>query len=173
MKKVVIPVAVVLGLLLLGSTSLAVSPGKLWWTEYTSDVFTWSAEGTYTYMFEGSDGSAVWYTVEVAADAPLYRGTVLLRYESIRARTDEPGLNCKAIDQPRVHPDQPVRFHIGWRTDETMSHHDAEELFDGLSYTVLTDGGPQYSWELEQQAIHPYFEETDWDKAFCPWTVRP
>ena len=76
MKKVVIPVAVVLGLLLLGSTSLAVSPGKLWWTEYTSDVFTWSAEGTYTWIGQQrrvvhSGGSCICSTVPGNRSTPV------------------------------------------------------------------------------------------------------
>jgi hypothetical protein len=173
MKKVVIPVAILLGLLLLASTSLAVGPDKLWWTEFTSEVFAWSGEVPCTYLFEGSNGTVLWYIMEGAADAPAYRGTLLLRPRRIQVRTDEPGLHCvDDIDPPRIRPGQAVRFHIGWLTVEAMSHQDAEDLFDSLSFTVSSDCEPRMV-VLERQGTHRHYEGIDWTKAFCPWTVRP
>lgn len=174
MRKIVLPIVILLVLLLLGSTSLAGSPGKVWWTEFTSVVFTWPDEGFYTYTFyESYTGATRSYTIEVAQDAPEYPGTVLLRPWSIRARTNEPGLSCAdVVDNPRIRPDQPARFHVAWITDETMSHQDAEALFDSLSYTVSWDGGAQTA-SLARQGIRPSNDHINLYDMTCHWTFRP
>jgi hypothetical protein len=164
MKKAVIPISVLFALLLLGSTSLAVGPEKLWWTEFTSDVFTWPEEGSYAYDIGGMG-----FTVVVDREAPGYQGIVLLRHIEILARTDEPGLNCAETD-PYIQPGQPVRFHIGWRADEEMTHQDAEASFDSLSFTVTLQ---DQTVPLERQGTYPYREAIDWDDEFCIWTIRP
>ena len=169
MRKIVIPVAVLLALLLLASTSLAVGPEKQWWTEFTSDVFSFPAEDNYEYTYTDQEGWETSFTVVVAGDAPLYQGTVLLRPWMVRARTDDPGLICANVG-PSIQPGQPARFHVAWLTDEEMSHQDAEDLFDSLSYTV--------SWgaetvSLERQGTHPYREDMSFIDASCIWTVRP
>lgn len=172
MRKKVLPIAVLLVLLLLGSTSLAEAPGRSWWTEFTSDVFTWPDEGFYEYIYEEQGGGTLSFTVEVAADAPAYRGTVLLRPWGIRVRTDEPGLSCAQLETPRIRPDQPARFHVAWLTDEAMSHQDAEALFDGLGYTVSWDDGA-HTVLLVRQVTHPYIEHIGVYDMTCRWTVRP
>jgi len=172
MKKVVVPIAILSILLILGTTSLAEGLARNWWTEFTSDVFTWPDEGLYTYTYKDQGGGTVSYTVEVTQDAPEYQGTVLLRPWSIRIRSDEPGLSCMEADPPRIRPDQPARFHIAWLTDEPMSHQDAEALFDTLSYTVSWDGGAQ-TVSLARQTTHPYLDQAKLYDMTCLWTVRP
>ena len=171
MKRTVIPVVVLLALLLLSSTSLAVGPERDWWTEFTSDVFTFDLEGDYEYTYTSEGGGELSFTVYVDEDAPEYQGTVLLRPWMIRARTDDPGLNCANVEgYPSIQPGQPVRFHVAWLTDVEMSHQDAEALFNSLSYTV--------SWgdetvSLERQGTNPYREDMSFIDASCIWTVRP
>ena len=170
MRKIVLSGAVLLGLLLIGSTSLAEAPGKDWWTEFTSDVFTISEEGFYEYRYTGEGVGTLSYTVEVTEDALLYPGTALLRPWSVRVRTDEPGLNCANLETPRIRPGQPVRFHIAWVTDEPMSRRAADALFDTLSYTVSWDA---QSVLLDRQFTHLYYEDIDLMTKTCLWTLRP
>lgn len=171
MKKTVIPIVVLLALLLLSSTSLAVGPERGWWTEWTSDVFTLDTAGSYEYTYTEQGGGEISFTVEVAEDAPAYRGTVLLRPLSIRVRTDEPGLNCMDVkDNPSIRPGQPVRFHIAWPADEAMSHQDAEDAFDALGWTVSWNGE---TVSLERQGTNPYREDIVFLDVTCIWTVRP
>ena len=172
MRKIALPIILLLALLLLGSTGLADSPGKVWWTEFTSGVFTWPDEGTYTYTYESQGGAPQSFTVEVTQDAPEYQGTVLLRPWSIRVRIGEPGLSCADVYvEPRIRPGQPVRFHVAWLTDETMSHKDAVVLLDSLSYTVSWDDGVEMM-SLARQAIRPDDEHIDLYDMTCLWTVR-
>ena len=171
MKKTVISIAVLLALLLLGSTSLAVGPEKIWWTEWTSDVFTLDSEGSYEYTYTEQGGGEISFTVEVAEDAPAYQGTVLLRPWSIRVRTDEPGLNCaNVVESPSILPGQSVRFHVAWVADVAMSHGDAEDSFDALGWTVSWNGE---TVSLDRQGTNPYREDMSFIDASCIWTMRP
>lgn len=171
MRKIVLPIVVLLTLLLLSSTGLAEDPGKVWWTEFTSGVFTVPDEGVYTYTYADQAGGTISYTIEVSNDAPAYPGVVLLRPWSIRARTGEPGLSCDELDPPTIRPGQLARFHIAWITDEAMSHPEAEALFDTLSYTVSWDGGTQ-PVSLARQVTRPDLDQVELYDMTCLWTFR-
>lgn len=168
MKRPVISVAVLLALLLLGSTSLAEAPGKIWRTEFTSDVFTFDSPGFYEYTYDFTD-LQLSYTVEVAEEALAYEGAALLRPWTVRARTDEPGLDCADVDA-LIQLGQPVRFHVFLVTGDEMTHQEAEDLWDTASVTVLW-GDEAVS--LERQAIYLDREDVDWVDVSCIWTVRP
>ena len=53
-----------------------------------------------------------------------------------------------------------------------MTHQDAEDLLDSLICSIMSDCEPKWT-RLERQGTHPYYEGINWNKAFCPWTVRP
>jgi hypothetical protein len=81
---------------------------------------------------------------------------------------DPPG--CQQIDV--IHPDQPTRFHIGWRTDEPMTPTEALAHLRSMSVTAAWDG--ESSVELERAAIYRWTEtrEKSMDRYLCSWTTR-
>ena len=170
MRKIVLSGAVLLGLLLIGSTSLAEVPGKIWWTEFTSDVFTFDSPGLYEYTYTWSSGGEISYAVQVAPEAQPYKGAALLRPWSVRARTDEPGLNCADLEAPIIQLGQPVRFQVFWTADSEMSRQQAEASFDAVSFTVLW-GDETVS--LERHGTYLDRGNIDWMNVSCRWTVRP
>jgi hypothetical protein len=76
------------------------------------------------------------------------------------------GRQCQPIDV--LHPDQPTRFHIGWLTDEEMTHREARAHFESMTVTVAWDGGSPV--EMERHEITP--SNKSWPKKVCSWTMR-
>ena len=133
----------------------------------------WS-EGTHTYHFEytwtePTPGSSLSQQGEfdVSGDAPLYPGRILLRsfYELAFAAPA-----CEQIDT--IHPSQPTRLHIGWRTDEPMTSSEAQAHFESMSVVAIVDGGPPV--ELWPSAIMRWTEARAGaiDRYICGWTMR-
>lgn len=166
---------ILLLVLILSSSISAAGPEAQWVAMFYSDIpaGTW-AEGTHTYSFEftwtePSPGFAVSAPGEftVSADAPIYDGYVLLRsfYELAYV---PPG--CQWVDV--IHPDQPTRFQIGWRTDDPMTPPEALAHLRSMSVTAVWGDGSSVA--LDQASIFRWSEkrEEGLDRYLCAWTTR-
>lgn len=185
MKKGILPAAtliILVVLLLLGSSSLAKGPEKVWIAEYTFDIpdGTWDV-GTHTYHIEtvwtypesASWMSDVW-EFEISEDAPMYDGYALLRVGTGFVRIPPPQTHCEQLDEFVLHPDQAKRFHLGW--DWEAKQVEARAHYDSLTVTITWDDGAG-SAELERHEIFAYPGGNAWDRkwhnAKCNWTHRP
>lgn len=183
---------ILLVLLLLGSSSLAAGPEKLWVTEFTYDVpdgtfeegdHSFSYEWTWTYPESGSY-SAGPFEFEVAGDAPIYPGFAVLRHVYAVVRVHSPGgTHCEYIgsvgDPAVLHPDQAMRFHIAWPTEEGMegllTYPEVHAYFDSMTGTVVWDDGDPVP--LVRHEISPWQTEKKswarvWANSLCCWTAR-
>jgi hypothetical protein len=171
--RISILVVAMITLLLTGMSSAA-GPERLWVAAFTYDVpgGPWT-EGIHTYRYEftwtePTPGSSVFPAeFAVSADAGLYPGFVLARGFYELARMPGPGgEQCAQIEA--LHPDQPTRSHIGWRTDEPMTYREARAHFESMTVTVVWDDGSPVP--LVRHEIRPSNESVS--KNTCSWTVR-
>lgn len=170
MRKLVVPVAVLLIVLLMASGGLATGSATEWWTEFTYDAGTWP-EGDHTYWIVAEGAEHLGHGFTISSAAPSFEGTVLLRGFHALARTDSlDRLNCEPVD-PFLSPDQPTRFHIGWRTAGPMTYEAAVAYFDSLELTAVWDDG--HSARLVRHEIRPYESHKILRDQFCAWTTEP
>ena len=106
--------------------------------------------------------------------APLYPGYVVLRgdlFGAFAKPMGEQGRDCiRLLEDPlRIHPDQPLRFHIGWSTDEPMTTKDARLHFESMVTTVDWGAGPV---EMTRHEITPAGNGNYWQNKICSFTVR-
>jgi hypothetical protein len=127
--------------------------------------FQWS----YPTAGEHNGGNGV---LNVSEEAPLYPGYVVVRgtFGTFAKDGDACGWQCLQLDEPiTIHPDQAVRFHIAWRTDEGMSRQDAVKHFDSMEVTVDLGDGPL---EMSQHRLIRQTEPDFWEKYICKFTME-
>ena len=84
-----------------------------------------------------------------------------------------PEHQCGDLDQFILHPDQPMRFHIGW--DWIAQYPEALLHYESVVPMITWDCEPDFVL-LERHEIFPIIEnsrETVWQNAKCNWTHRP
>lgn len=181
MKKSLILLSIfVLLLSVIGAVSADQS--KDWSSAFTYDVpgGTWEP-GPVSYDFEfswtypapggGSVGGGAEFVVDESA--PLFPGYVVMRgiFGTFAKPMVEQGRDCVRLedDPVRIHPNQPVRFHIGWSTDEPMTPVEAKMHFDSMMVIVDWGDGPV---EMQSNEVVPRDVGNYWANNICSFTVR-
>lgn len=160
-----------------------VPPGPevgLWAAAYTFDLVPGTlGQGVYPYHFEfiwtvpqAGDFSGQEGQFEISPDADLYEGFVLLRGPlMVRGIDTAEGLICENIEGS-LHPDQALRFLVGWLPDYgEMTFDDAVEHFDSISSATVIYGEGSIGG-LEGHEVIPFsFEDLDsWFGYVCQFT---
>mgnify|MGYP001815844681 CR=1 FL=1 len=178
MKKLVVVFVLIFVLCLSVIGAASADNFKNWSAAYTYEVppgtflpglrfYQYKFDWTYPAPESNTSAEATFFVDE---NAPLYPGYVVLRGEfgAFAKPLGEHGRNCIEID-PVIHPDQPVRFHIGWGTDYPMSPKDAKLHFESMVTTVLIDG---VTHEMTGQEVAPSGMGNRWPNNICSYTVR-
>ena len=159
---------------------------KQWVSLYTADLpaqelspATHGYEAVYRYTYPVAGEHAAQYGFIVDEDAPLYDGYALLRPGHIMVRvrgTDGAQCERQGSDEkwPMINPNQPLRFAMGWASDEAMTRREANAYFGSMTVVARLDGG---EWmELEGHGVRPYGEKgfgpEQWDHYLCAFTVK-
>jgi hypothetical protein len=162
--------------LLLSSASLAAGNEGPWVAYFSYDVPSGTlAEGDHTlyYEFTWTQPSPGYSkhgptTLSISDGAPVYQGFVLLRPVNAWARVLGSGdEQCEYIYE--VHPDQPMRFHVGWYNDSPMTYPEARAHFESMTVTVQWDS--ESPVQLVRHEITPFSWER-WPRQVCSWTMR-
>lgn len=184
MKKLVVIFVLIFVLCLSVIGTASADNVKVWKAAFTYDA----PSGTfhpglhfYQFEFDWNYPDAGIYTSEEAtffvdANAPLYPGYVVLRgkYGGAYAKPlGEHGSECIQLDPVTIHPDQPVRFHVGWvpgiSVPEPMTSTDAKAHFQSMITTVDWGDGPV---EMIGHEVTPSGNGNYWPNNICSYTVR-
>jgi hypothetical protein len=181
-------VILVVIVLLSGTTTLAQDNERIWTSEFVVDVPAGTfAEGVHEYWFEASwtvPAPGGWppfgpYEFTIDDEAPIYKGYALLRPGYGYAQFGPPNRHCEALgleDTPEfvLHPDQPMRFHVGWPIDWEMTYPEARAHLDSMTLTATWGSGTA---ELVHQEIYARAPDDPgwgnfWANQMCNWTKR-
>ncbi len=180
MKKHVVVLLVVVMCLSIVSVAAA-DALHLWGAAYTydfpagsfnaPDFIPYSFEFNWTYPDPDGHHPGGGGFINVSEDAPLYPGYVLMRGDFGVIVKDEGACRrqCVQLEEPiTIHPDQPVRFHIAWRTDEEMTRRDAVKHFESMVVTVDLGDGPL---EMNRHRLVRRTDPEFWERHICSFTT--
>jgi hypothetical protein len=141
-----------------------------WVATLTADAPEWTAGG-HDYFFDlqytsPEPGGWGWESrhFEVTEEAPIYEGSVSIRYWAMLDRTED---GCQVIDDV-LNPEQDTLFQFGWVGDYEMTYAEALAHFASLTATAYWDG--EFSTDFTVHEVIPWTDGLDWDQYSCSFT---